>query len=139
MYGTSIANANGLEQIRSLMGVCPQFDTGLWGFLTGREHIYLFASIKGIPASARAGEAVRLLEDVKVSSGKGSFPYREATLNQFIFLQLTEAANTTSEAYSGGMKRRLSVALALLGNPKVSFIASFAIDIRKLTSHLLPL
>ena len=66
VYGTSIANANGLEQIRPFMGVCPQFDTGLWELLSGREHLNLFASIKGIPSSARAGEAAKLLEDVKV-------------------------------------------------------------------------
>jgi ABC-type multidrug transport system ATPase subunit len=34
-------------------------------------------------------------------------------------MQLTEAAEVTAGAYSGGMKRRLSVALALLGDPKV--------------------
>lgn len=97
IYGTSIATTYGLEQIRPLMGVCPQFDTGLWELLSGREHLHLFGSIKGIPASAIASEAARLLEDVK----------------------LTEAGDITAGAYSGGMRRRLSVALALLGNPKV--------------------
>lgn len=98
VYDTSIATVKGLEKTRPIMGVCPQFDTGLWGLLTGREHLNLFASIKGIPWSARAVETARLLEDVK----------------------LTEAAETTSAAYSGGMKRRLSVAIALSGNPRVS-------------------
>jgi ABC-type multidrug transport system ATPase subunit len=97
IYGTSIATSYGLDQVRPLMGVCPQFDTGLWELLSGREHLHLFGSIKGIPASAISSESARLLEDVK----------------------LTEAADITAGAYSGGMKRRLSVALALLGNPKV--------------------
>jgi ABC-type multidrug transport system ATPase subunit len=50
------------------MGVCPQFDTGLWELLTGHEHLTLFASIKGLPALTRAVEVSKLLEDVKVRS-----------------------------------------------------------------------
>lgn len=113
-----------------------QFDV-LWEQLTGREHLLLFGAIKGadaaptrgsgwrgalavshlvggceptatvplpsclgpagLRASERGGEAARLLEDVK----------------------LTEAAGVRAGAYSGGMKRRLSVAIALLGDPQV--------------------
>lgn len=40
-----------------------------------------------------------------------------------LFLQLTEAADVTAGAYSGGMRRRLSVALALLGDPKAGALA----------------
>ena len=67
VYSESIVTAGGLDRVRPLMGVCPQFDTGLWDLLTGREHLILFASIKGLPSSARASEAAKLLEDVKVS------------------------------------------------------------------------
>ena len=66
VFGTSIATPHGLSQIRPSMGVCPQFDTGLWELLSGREHLNLFGAIKGIPASARMTESSRLLEDVKV-------------------------------------------------------------------------
>lgn len=52
----------------------------------------------GLPASERTSEAARLLEDVK----------------------LTEAAGVRAGSYSGGMKRRLSVAIALLGDPQVT-------------------
>lgn len=48
------------------MGVCPQFDTGLWELLTGKEHLLLFASIKGLRRSLRVQEASNLLESVKV-------------------------------------------------------------------------
>lgn len=37
-------------------------------------------------------------------------------------VQLTAAANKRSGSYSGGMKRRLSVALALLGSPQLVFL-----------------
>jgi len=37
-------------------------------------------------------------------------------------VKLTEAANQRSGSYSGGMKRRLSVAIALLGDPKIVFL-----------------
>ena len=37
-------------------------------------------------------------------------------------VQLTAAANKRSSSYSGGMKRRLSVALALLGSPQLVFL-----------------
>lgn len=66
VYETSIASPGGLDKIRPLMGVCPQFDTGLWDLLTGLEHLHLFASIKGMPSSAIGNEATKLLEGVKV-------------------------------------------------------------------------
>lgn len=37
-------------------------------------------------------------------------------------MKLTEAADLISVAYSGGMRRRLSVAIALLGNPKIVYL-----------------
>ena len=51
----------------------------------------------GLPTAARRDEAARLLDDVR----------------------LTEAGSVRAGAYSGGMKRRLSVAIALLGDPQV--------------------
>ena len=66
IYSESIVTAGGLDRARPLMGVCPQFDTGLWELLTGNEHLALFASIKGLPAQTRAVEVSKVLEDVKV-------------------------------------------------------------------------
>jgi ABC-type multidrug transport system ATPase subunit len=98
VYGDSIGTYAGMGDVRQIMGVCPQFDV-LWPELTGREHLLLFASIKGLPPSAHTEQAIKLLEEVK----------------------LTEAADLRAGAYSGGMKRRLSVAVALLGDPKARF------------------
>eukprot|EP00253_Pinus_taeda_P023624 PITA_23624 len=89
IYGQSIKSTSGMSNIRSIMGVCPQFDI-LWNALSAREHLYLFASIKGIPRSA--------------------------------IKSLSESAHIRAGSYSGGMKRRLSVAIALIGDPKLVFL-----------------
>lgn len=86
-----------MSRVRPIMGVCPQFDV-LWDQLTGLEHLRVFAAIKGIPRADRKHEVAKLLEEVK----------------------LTEAGRVRAGAYSGGMRRRLSVAIALLGDPKAS-------------------
>ncbi|KAL6751513.1 hypothetical protein V8C86DRAFT_2775895 [Haematococcus lacustris] len=100
IYGQSIRSTGGINKIRSLMGVCPQFDV-LWPELTGREHLMLYGRIKGVNGwAAVKGEAQTLLDKVK----------------------LDYAADQRSGAYSGGMKRRLSVAIALLGDPKVVYL-----------------
>jgi len=99
--GQSIRSNGGLNKIRSMMGVCPQFDV-LWPELTGREHLLLYGRIKSAKWnwSAVNKEADMLLEKVK----------------------LTYAADLRTGAYSGGMRRRLSVAIALLGDPKVVYL-----------------
>jgi hypothetical protein len=48
IYGQSISSEAGLDQVRPLMGVCPQFDV-LWGELTGLEHLWIYGHIKGLP------------------------------------------------------------------------------------------
>eukprot|EP00899_Mesostigma_viride_P019985 jgi/Mesvir1/27989/Mv20188-RA.1 len=97
--GESITAPGGLDKIRNFMGVCPQFDL-LWDSLTGPEHLMLFARLKGLPPHRQASETARLLEQVK----------------------LTSARKVQTVAFSGGMKRRLSVAIALIGNPRVLYL-----------------
>eukprot|EP00246_Nothoceros_aenigmaticus_P013513 TRINITY_DN4700_c0_g1_i2.p1 TRINITY_DN4700_c0_g1~~TRINITY_DN4700_c0_g1_i2.p1 ORF type:complete len:623 (-),score=94.49 TRINITY_DN4700_c0_g1_i2:787-2430(-) len=99
IYGHSIRDAAGINNIRSFMGVCPQFDI-LWESLSAKEHLSLFASIKGLPSSEIKSVASDLLAQVKLS----------------------DAANIRSGSFSGGMKRRLSVAIALIGDPKIVFL-----------------
>lgn len=45
IYGQSISSAGGINTIRSLMGVCPQFDV-LWNELTAKEHLEIYGSVK---------------------------------------------------------------------------------------------
>ena len=73
-----------------------QFDI-LWDNLSAKEHLVLFGTIKGLKVDSRVAEANKRIEEVR----------------------LTESANQRAGAFSGGMKRRLSVAVALIGNPEV--------------------
>ena len=100
VYGHPIAcGATGMDRVRQLMGVCPQFDVQ-WGELTGREHLLIYGHVKGLRPSLVCGQAKALLD--KVALGK--------------------SASARSAAYSGGMRRRLSVAIALLGDPKIVYL-----------------
>ncbi|KAI4374544.1 hypothetical protein MLD38_012526 [Melastoma candidum] len=96
IYGYSIRSSVGMSNIRKIIGVCPQFDI-LWDLLTGEEHLYLFAKIKGLPPNSIKMVVEKSLTEVR----------------------LTESAKMRSGHYSGGMKRRLSVAIALIGDPKL--------------------
>ncbi|KAK0586759.1 hypothetical protein LWI29_011786 [Acer saccharum] len=96
IYGYSSRSSVGMSNIRKIIGVCPQFDI-LWDALSGEQHLHLFASIKGLPPSSIKSVAEKSLEEVK----------------------LTGSAKIRAGSYSGGMKRRLSVAIALIGDPKL--------------------
>ncbi|KAK7836996.1 abc transporter a family member 2 [Quercus suber] len=96
IYGHSIRSSVGMSNIRRTIGVCPQFDI-LWDALSGREHLYLFATIKGLPRASIKSIGEKSLAEVR----------------------LTEAAQMRAGSYSGGMKRRLTVATALIGDPKL--------------------
>ncbi|KAJ0248825.1 hypothetical protein HA466_0158690 [Hirschfeldia incana] len=99
IYGDSIRSSVGMSNIRKMIGVCPQFDI-LWDALSSEEHLHLFTSIKGLPPASIKPIAEKLLADVK----------------------LTGSAKFRAGSYSGGMKRRLSVAIALIGDPKLVFL-----------------
>ncbi|OVA09055.1 ABC transporter-like [Macleaya cordata] len=96
IYGYSVRSSVGMSHIRRLIGVCPQFDI-LWDELSGKEHLHLFASIKGLPPATIKSVVERSLAEVK----------------------LANAVNVRAGSCSGGMKRRLSVAIALIGDPKL--------------------
>lgn len=81
------------------MGFCPQFD-GLLPLLTGREHLFLYAALRGVPVSEAKSQIETLLDE----------------------LNLQPVANKLAGTYSGGNKRRLATAVALLGNHPVIFL-----------------
>ncbi|KAJ3211090.1 ATP-binding cassette sub- A member 5, partial [Clydaea vesicula] len=93
-------NTAALKYIRSHLGVCSQFDM-LFDELTVREHLELFGGIKGISIQEGAG---------------GLKAYYEALIED---VSLTEKIDALSRTLSGGQKRKLSIAIALLGNPKI--------------------
>src|SRR5206468_925269 len=75
-------------------------EAALDGLLTGREHLRLQAALQALPRGERRARADELLERVG----------------------LTEAADRKVKGYSGGMKRRLDLALALVHRPRILFL-----------------
>jgi len=102
---SGVAKINGkdletdIHRIIHQIGYCPQFDA-LLANLTSREHLELYASIKGIPEEMRP----QMIKDLLLRLG------------------LTKFEHVQAGTYSGGNKRKLSVAIALLGNPPVVFL-----------------
>jgi ABC-2 type transport system ATP-binding protein len=86
-------------KVRSAIGAALQ-EAALDGLLTGREHIRLQTALHGIPRSERPARADELLRRVG----------------------LTQAADRKVNGYSGGMKRRLDLALALAHRPSILFL-----------------
>src|SRR3954470_14366811 len=87
------------SQVRASIGVALQ-DVALDPMLTGREHMRLQGGLQGIPRAESTPRGDELLERVG----------------------LADAADRKSKTYSGGMKRRLDLALALLHNPRILFL-----------------
>src|SRR5256885_10052998 len=85
--------------VRATIGAALQ-EAALDGLLTGREHLRLQATLQALPRADRTARADELLERVG----------------------LTEAADRKVKGYSGGMKRRLDLALALVHRPRVLFL-----------------
>ena len=81
------------------MGLCPQFDA-LLDHLTPDEHLSLFADLRGIPLDKK----------------------QESIETLITALDLTEHRKKKSKTLSGGNKRKLSVAIALIGGPPVIFL-----------------
>ena len=88
-----------LSKARTLIGYCPQFDA-LSDLLTGREHLELYAHIKGIPKDRVSEQVEYMLKN----------------------MDLAQYRDILAGTYSGGNKRKLSVAMALIGNPSVVFL-----------------
>lgn len=80
-------------------GWCPQFDA-LIGNITGREQLTMYARIKGLDE--------RVIPE---------------TVQAFIqMLDLDRYANRVVSGYSGGNRRKLSLAVAMIGNPPIVFL-----------------
>ncbi|KAJ3301174.1 hypothetical protein HDU76_005822, partial [Blyttiomyces sp. JEL0837] len=90
---------NDTSEVFKHIGICPQFDI-LWDDLTVSEHLYFYARLKGTPAEEEEITVEQALKRVSLTSLKDRY----------------------SKRLSGGEKRRLSIAIALLGSPAVVFL-----------------
>jgi ABC-2 type transport system ATP-binding protein len=85
------------DQVRHCISLTGQF-AALDGMLTGRENLLMIAKLRGV------SNANQVVESLLIRFG------------------LTDAANQRADQYSGGMKRRLDIAMILIGEPAVIFL-----------------
>ncbi|GAA3955493.1 daunorubicin resistance protein DrrA family ABC transporter ATP-binding protein [Actinomadura viridis] len=87
------------QAVRAAIGVTGQY-SAVDRFLTGQENLNLMADLHHLPRRTGRQLTVRLLER----------------------FDLVEAAGKPVSAYSGGMRRRLDLAMTLVGDPRVIFL-----------------
>lgn len=86
-----------MDDARNSIGICPQHNI-LFDELTVEEHFRFFCRLKGIETEQRVNDEV----------------------NKYItMLEMDDKRETLSRALSGGMKRKLSIGIALCGNSKI--------------------
>jgi ABC-2 type transport system ATP-binding protein len=86
-------------KVKELIGVCPQ-ETAIYPYLTGAENVELFGNLH-----AMNKETLKTRRDMMLEK-----------------MGLTQDAKRKAEKYSGGMKRRLSLILALIHDPQIAFL-----------------
>src|SRR5260370_34302802 len=85
--------------VRRVIGVTGQY-SAVDDLLTGEENLLLMGRLRHLPATERRARATELLER----------------------FDLVDAARQTPATYSGGMKRRLDLAMTLMGRPRLIFL-----------------
>uniref|UniRef100_A0A8C3FV22 ATP binding cassette subfamily A member 10 n=1 Tax=Chrysemys picta bellii TaxID=8478 RepID=A0A8C3FV22_CHRPI len=96
IYKYKVSEMEDLEEIRKIIGVCPQFNIQ-FEVLTVKENLRIFAKIKGIRLKEVEQEVQNVLTMLKIKD-----------------IQDCQASNL-----SGGQKRKLTLGIALLGDPQV--------------------
>ncbi|MCJ7613471.1 ATP-binding cassette domain-containing protein [Candidatus Bathyarchaeota archaeon] len=86
-------------KVKELIGVCPQ-DTAAYPFLSGRENVELFGNLHTMHKEQLKKSADELLEK----------------------MSLSEDADRRLGKYSGGMKRRINLIMALIHDPQIAFL-----------------
>ncbi|XP_072501629.1 ATP-binding cassette sub-family A member 9-like isoform X2 [Notamacropus eugenii] len=96
IYNNKLSDKSDLEEIRKITGICPQFNVQ-FDFLTMKENLRLFAAIKGIQPQNVEQEVQKVITE----------------------LEMKNIQDTIAENLSGGQKRKLNFAMAILGDPQV--------------------
>ena len=87
------------HKVKELIGVCPQA-TAVFPYLTGRQNVELFGNLHTMPKEKLRKNTDDLLER----------------------LDLTADAKRRVKSYSGGMKRRINLIMALVHDPEIAFL-----------------
>lgn len=87
------------SKVREIIGVCPQH-SAYYKYLTGRENIKLFGDLHGMPKALINERSAYLIEKIG----------------------LEESADRKTAGYSGGMVRRINLAMALINDPEIAFL-----------------
>jgi ABC-type multidrug transport system ATPase subunit len=106
------------QQIREDIGICLQHDC-LFPQLTVREHVQFFSRVKGL---------------YKEMSREAAEEHIDQVIQD---VALSEKRNTMSRNLSGGMKRKLSVAIAFCGGSKIVLLDEPTSGMVRLTARLL--
>ncbi|XP_008584839.1 PREDICTED: ATP-binding cassette sub-family A member 5 [Galeopterus variegatus] len=96
IYGHRVSEIDEMFEARKMIGICPQLDIH-FDVLTVEENLSILASIKGIPANNIIQEVQKVLLDLDMQAIK----------------------DNQAKKLSGGQKRKLSLGIAVLGNPKL--------------------
>ncbi len=87
------------SKVKDIIGVCPQ-ETAIYPYLTGLENVDLFGNLYCMDKQTLAKRRDMLLQK----------------------MGLANDLKRRAEKYSGGMKRRLSLVLALINDPRIAFL-----------------
>ncbi|NXF26333.1 ABCA9 protein, partial [Rhodinocichla rosea] len=112
IYNYKLSEMGDREEIRGMIGICPQFNTQ-FEVLTVKENLKTFAEIKGIKSKEVEQEVQKILE----------------------LLDIRNIQDTQAEKLSGGQKRKLSIGIAMLGNPQVLFLDEPTAGLDPLSRH----
>lgn len=88
-----------INKVQELIGYCPQFDL-LWNDLSVEEHLYFYSRLKNVRSEDAHSNVQKTLQDIKLEN-----------FRHFLVKEL-----------SGGMKRRLSLGISIVGNPSIVFL-----------------
>ncbi|NXO86176.1 ABCAA protein, partial [Sitta europaea] len=112
IYNYRLSEPGDREEIRAMIGLCPQFNPH-FEVLTVKENLKTFAEIKGIKSKEVEQEVQNILE----------------------LLDISNIQDTQAEKLSGGQKRKLSIGIAMLGNPQVLLLDEPTAGLDPLSRH----
>ena len=90
---------NGVANVRKIIGLCPQFDI-VWPTMTVEEHLIFYARLRGVKKIYESAIAQDVAGQVELAG---------------------DEFHMQASKLSGGMKRRLSIGIAIVGDPNILF------------------